>query len=104
MSIRRGRMIILRLLAEPWAPIAITVILVILAIPRAYLIPQGIHLFLAAEEDLLNELRRRNVVGRDRRIGSDRRQHSSPVTDDRRAGPDRRKSTYCSRFALVRES
>ena len=82
----------------------ILVILVILVIPRAYLIPRGIHRFLAAEEDLLNELRRRNVVGLDRRTGSDRRQQSSPVTDDRRAGPDRRKNTYCSRFALVRES
>jgi hypothetical protein len=84
------------MLSEPWAQVAA----VVLAVRTAYAVPRGIHLFLAASADLLNDLRRHDVLGRDRRTG-ERRRDPNPIAVERRAGSDRRISGYRSRFSAV---
>lgn len=80
---------VLHLLSDPVVQIGAA----IAAIKTAYAIPRGLHLFWAACADLLNDMRRHNVLGLDRRTG-ERRSH----------WPERRRASYRSRFADVKGS
>ncbi len=75
---------VLHLLSDPVVQIGAA----IAAIRTAHAMPRGLHLLWAACADLLNDMRRHNVLGLDRRIG-----------EQRSHWPERRQAGYRSRFA-----
>jgi hypothetical protein len=75
---------------DPWATHVLSAILVIWLIAGT---PYAARRFYAGCRRLVNDMRRDDFLGLDRRSGVDRRERSRKVSYDRRCGVDRRCAT-----------